>query len=547
VLLVLVTAVPLIAFFVAVLLWHSRSEQELLRQQGLRAAAVAVQSVDNELATTIAALQVLTDSLALGRQDYARFYEKAKSAGGILRDSTIVVYDREGHRMMSTAFPYGQTLPRRADMSPLSPPFSMRLPHVTPLFKSDFDGHGAVAVVVPVIVEGSVRNVVAAGIRPSRLSDLLMAGLPPDWIAMVLDQNGVIVSATKGADGQVGSHANPELWSRMHRKIGATGTVDGLSAEGEPELLTFGRSQLSGWSVVVDIPPAAVRGDLHRSLWLIAAAATPVLAFALLLAWWAGRRIARPVTDLEGMAMAMERGEQVRSTATGVEQFDRLSGALEHAAGAIHEREMKLSASLQALRLAHDQLREEQAKKDLFIATLAHELRNPLAPVRTGVQILSESPPADVAKQTLAMMGRQLGHMVRMIEDLLDVSRITGDRLILRREPAQLQTVIAQAVEGGQPCVKARGQKLVVELPEEPVLAYVDPTRVSQVITNLLQNAAKFSAPGDSIRLSMSVEAGVADIRIVDSGIGLAPESLDRIFELFYQAPRQRQSDPEPA
>ena len=534
-LLVLVTAVPLIAFFVAVLLWHSRTEQVLLRQQGLRAAAVAVQSVDHEIATTIAALQVLTNSLALGRQDYARFYEKAKSAGGILRDSVIVVYDRDGHRMMSTAVPYGQTLPRREDMSPLSPPFGTRLPHVTPLFKSDFDGHGAVAVVVPVIVEDSVRNVVVAGIRPARLSELLMAGLPPDWLAMVLDQNGLIVGATHGVAGAVGSHANPELWSKMHRKIGETGTVDGLTEEGEPVLLTFSRSRLSGWSVVIDIPPAAVRGDLHRSLGFIAMAATPVLVFALLLAWWAGRRIARPVTDLEGMAVAMERGEQVRPISTGVEQFDRLSDAMEHAAGAISEREWKLSTSLQALRRAHDELREEQAKKDRFIATLAHELRNPLAPVRTGVQILSESPSADVASSTLAMMTRQLGHMVRMIEDLLDVSRITGDRLSLRREPVQLQTLIAQAVEGSEPHARARGQKLVLELPEEPVLADVDPTRMSQVITNLLQNAEKFSAAGDSIRVSMSVEAGVADIRIADSGIGLAPESLDRIFELFYQ------------
>ncbi|HXE47155.1 MAG TPA: hybrid sensor histidine kinase/response regulator [Ramlibacter sp.] len=172
---------------------------------------------------------------------------------------------------------------------------------------------------------------------------------------------------------------------------------------------------------------------------------------------------------------------------------------------------------------------------DRFIATLAHELRNPLAPVRTGVQILLQSPSAEIASRTLAMMERQLGHMVHMIDDLLDVSRITGDRLSLRREAVELQKLIAQAVEGIDPQVRARGQELVLELPEEPVLADVDPTRMSQVITNLLQNAAKFSATGDSIRLSMSVEAGVADIRIADSGIGLAPESLDRIFELFYQ------------
>jgi len=535
VLLVVVTAVPLIAFFAAVLFWHSRNEQALLRQQALRAAAVAMQSVDNELATAISALQVLTNSLSLENEDYARFHEKSKSVGGILRDSVIVVYDRQGRRMMSTAFPYGKTLPRREDMSPLSLPFATRRPHVSPLFTSDFDGHAAVAVVVPVIVDGNVRNVVVAGIRPSRLSLLLMEGLPPDWTAMVLDQNGMVVGAAGDAAGPIGSRANPELWSKLHRKIGAAGTVDGLTEGGEPVILSFARSQLSGWSAVIDIPPAAVRGDLHRSLRFIVAAASAVLAFALLLAWWAGRRIARPVADLEGMALAMERGEQVRSLATGVEQFDRLSGAMEHAAGAIREREAKLSESLNAVRLVDDELRKEQAKKDRFIATLAHELRNPLAPVRTGVQILSQSPPADVAARTLAMMERQLGHMVRMIEDLLDVSRITGDRLTLRREHSVLQMLIAQAVEGIEPQVGALGQKLVLEMPQEPVLAYVDPTRVSQVITNLLQNAAKFSAAGDSIRVSMSVEAGVADIRVADSGVGLAPESLERVFELFYQ------------
>ncbi|HMA08964.1 MAG TPA: ATP-binding protein, partial [Ramlibacter sp.] len=108
-------------------------------------------------------------------------------------------------------------------------------------------------------------------------------------------------------------------------------------------------------------------------------------------------------------------------------------------------------------------------------------------------------------------------------------------RLSLSCEDAQLQTVIAQAVEASEPQVKAAGQKLVLELPEKPVHVCIDPTRVSQVITNLVQNAVKFSAAGDSIRVSMFVEAGVADIRVADSGIGLAPENLHRIFNLFYQ------------
>jgi CheY-like chemotaxis protein len=187
------------------------------------------------------------------------------------------------------------------------------------------------------------------------------------------------------------------------------------------------------------------------------------------------------------------------------------------------------------VRERHQELRDEQEQKDRFIATLAHELRNPLAPIRTGVHILGQRPAPAVAARTLAIMDRQLSHMVRLIDDLLDVSRVARGTLVLRREDADLQTVIEDAVASAEPHIQAGGQHLVVEVPPQPVRAHLDAARTCQMLVNLLQNAAKFTPPAGLIRLRLDVTEDAAEVSVVDNGRGIQPDQLDRIFDLFYQ------------
>jgi len=182
------------------------------------------------------------------------------------------------------------------------------------------------------------------------------------------------------------------------------------------------------------------------------------------------------------------------------------------------------------------ELSEADRRKDEFIALLAHELRNPLAPISNALQIVRL---ADGKKETVqfaaAVMERQLAQLVRLVDDLLDVSRISRGKIELRRERVTLASAVAHAVEAARPLARGMDQALTVTLPPEALQLSADPIRLAQVIGNLLTNASKFTRRGGNIRLQVARDGDVAVIRVVDDGIGIAPEQIGRIFDMFTQ------------
>ena len=184
-------------------------------------------------------------------------------------------------------------------------------------------------------------------------------------------------------------------------------------------------------------------------------------------------------------------------------------------------------------------LRDADRKKDDFLALLAHELRNPLAPIRNGLQVmrLAEGDPA-VTAEAREMMDRQLSHMVRLIDDLLDVSRITRNKLELRRSRVTLTEVVNNAVEAAGPLVHDAGHELSIVLPAERVLLDADLTRLAQVFSNLLTNSAKYTPRGGKIWLSAEVAGDTAVVSVRDTGIGIPAASLPKIFDMFSQVDR---------
>ncbi|MDR3635651.1 MAG: PAS domain S-box protein [Isosphaeraceae bacterium] len=188
---------------------------------------------------------------------------------------------------------------------------------------------------------------------------------------------------------------------------------------------------------------------------------------------------------------------------------------------------------------AEEALREADRRKDEFLAILAHELRNPLAPIRNGPQVvrLAGSDAAAVA-QARDMMERQLGHMVRLIDDLLDVSRISRNKMELRRARVQLADVVRSAVETARPLIEAAGHQLTVSIPPEPVLLDADLTRLAQVAGNLLTNSAKYTPRGGRIELTAERQGNEVVITVRDSGIGIPAESLPTLFDMFSQVDR---------
>jgi PAS domain S-box-containing protein len=186
---------------------------------------------------------------------------------------------------------------------------------------------------------------------------------------------------------------------------------------------------------------------------------------------------------------------------------------------------------------AEQALREANRLKDEFLATLAHELRNPLAPILSALELLRLE---DLGQHASAreIIERQVRHLVRLIDDLLDVSRITRDKLELRRQRLDAAHALQAALEASQPLIAAAGQSLELALPRAPVYVHADPTRLAQVIGNLLNNAARYSRPGGHIRLALAQRGDEAVISVRDTGLGIAPDFLPRIWDMFVQGDR---------
>jgi len=186
-------------------------------------------------------------------------------------------------------------------------------------------------------------------------------------------------------------------------------------------------------------------------------------------------------------------------------------------------------------RLAAD-LSDADRRKNEFLATLAHELRNPLAPLSNMLEVLKRAEgDAEMLKRARATIERQLGQMVRLVDDLLDLSRITHDRLELRRTEVELSSVIQQAVEAARPFVDAASHDLLVDLPDEPIYLKADPARLAQVFSNLLNNSCKYTKPGGTIRVHAKRVGDQVTVSIKDTGEGIPPDMLANIFDMFTQ------------
>ncbi|HEY4262891.1 MAG TPA: ATP-binding protein [Schlesneria sp.] len=205
------------------------------------------------------------------------------------------------------------------------------------------------------------------------------------------------------------------------------------------------------------------------------------------------------------------------------------------------ERQYQVRAYLAEHAQTEDMLRENDRRKDEFLATLAHELRNPLAPIRNSLHILRLTNGGDPAsEQVCDMIERQVGHLVRLVDDLLEVSRITRGKVELRMEPVEIAGVIRSAVEASRPLIDACDHQLAISLPSEPLTVQGDPVRLSQIFANLLNNSSKYMHSGGQIWLSVRRVDDDVLISVRDTGVGIEPEMLQHVFKMFAQVDRSK-------
>ncbi|MGZ5182653.1 MAG: CHASE sensor domain-containing protein, partial [Ramlibacter sp.] len=291
------------------------------------------------------------------------------------------------------------------------------------------------------------------------------------------------------------------------------------------------------------------RYGLFERLASYAAILVAVMAAALVVAGLVARRmqagITQPLAAVTGVAReVMQRRDfslRVPDQHGGeigvlVDAFNDMLAEIGRRSDALQQANRTLEHEMQVRERAEDALRVADKRKDEFLATLAHELRNPLAPIRTGLDILRlRSGDAGATQRATDIMERQLRQMVRLVDDLLDVSRINTGKLGIKMGRVELKAVVNDALEVVRPFIELHGHELSIELPDRPVFLHGDATRLAQILSNLLNNAAKYTDRGGRVTLAARVEEKTLVVDVADTGIGLAPEMLDQVFEMFVQ------------
>jgi signal transduction histidine kinase len=219
-----------------------------------------------------------------------------------------------------------------------------------------------------------------------------------------------------------------------------------------------------------------------------------------------------------------------------VDAFNAMLHEIDISTTELEETNRSLQRESETRRRAEMELREADRRKDEFLATLAHELRNPMAPMLNALSMLrTAGQDADISRRGPEILERQLAQLVRLVDDLLDVSRISSGKLTIRKEIVPLSAIVRDAIETVEPQLEARCHKLAVNLPATEVFLSADPSRLAQVLGNLLNNAIKFSVPGSGITVSAVADADTVRIDVTDQGAGIAVDALARVFEMFSQ------------
>jgi len=490
--------------------------------------------VDRELSGTIRALQGLAQSDHLSGGELDGFREQAMR---LLHDqpmwSAVILSRPDGEQILNTAAPAGTPLRAATDPQLFDRVVADRQPVVGSVRIGQATAGMLFPVRVPVIRGDRVTYVLSAVISSNRFSDVLRHETPlsDEWVRGVTDADGVLVARSRDPERYIGQKGTPSFLERYAKDD--EGVYRDLALDGTPVEGAFSRAPYSRWIAGVAVPAAVVDRPFNQTMAALGVLGATLLGIGGIAAFVISRRIARDISAVASAAEALARGERPELPSSAVAEVRQLSAALDRSAGLLETRERERNEQIARADQARRDAEAADRAKDDFLAMLGHELRNPLAPALTALQLVRQRH-GDVATRELDIIGRQLHHMARLVDDLLDFSRLRRGIIALRHETFDVSEAIDRAVEMTAPLYAERRHELTIRMPGR-VAIVGDPVRIAQVFANLLTNAAKYTEPGGHVTLSGKVEDGQIVIECRDDGIGMGPDLIPHVFDLFVQ------------
>jgi signal transduction histidine kinase len=531
------------------LLAQAREERVNLEVALANTARALSLAVDREVRSYVVLLRTLGETQSLRDGDLARFHDITSRVARQNDATFISLFSRDGRQLLNTARPYGEPLPQPfslphaqksapgepplADTSSLRRVMETGQPSNSNLYRSLSTGKLLVSVEVPVLRDGVVAYVINIAFESAALQALLGSPAQSEGaLGVIIDANDFVLARWDGKSSTIGKLANPDY--RAARAAAPSFVTTGTTREGRPVIFAGHTSTYTGWTSVASAAGEHLDAQVRR-IWLVGVLMTLAgLLGGVALAYYLGRRINASLQSLVHVAAGADKDDENTIQA---EELIALREALlrarrtEREAAAQRER----AAAAQARQAELEQSAEE---KDRFIATLSHELRNPLGVIRNAVLLLRHG---EMNEKTVAILERQTDHLTRLIDDLLDLSRLAQDKIRLVNEVLDLRQLVSESVEMVEPRIVRRGQRLAIKQPGGAVLVSGDRVRLRQVIANLIDNAAKYSPQGSAIGVDLEAAGAQALLIVRDEGPGIDAAHMESVFEPFMQLPDPRE------
>jgi len=513
-------------------LLHQQRQQA--ERAGIEITRALSTAVDAELSRSLAALEAIATATVLDNGDLARYYQLASRVVATRPHwRAVIVHDARGRMMLNTAYPYGARLPETAEPESIQRVLREKDAVIGTLARGT-QGAYNFALRVPVIRDGEVRYVLSAVLTPQGIHEVLdRQRVPGDWVVSVFDAKAQRIARSRPPENIGG--APSDTLARMMDRRANEGSGMTTTIEGDTIHTAFTRSVATRWTVAIGIPPSYVDRGALRSLSVYGGGILLSVVLAVLAALLVARGIARPTAELAAAARAMGRRESLKLPDTPINEIRQVADALEFAADERARGEAEREELLEREKQARAIAEEANRSKDEFLAMLGHELRNPLGAIGNAAQLLA-APDEESRAHARAVIGRQVQHLARMTDDLLDAARAMTGKIVLQRQPLDLAEAAARAIATMRAAGRTAQRRIAQHL--DQVWIDADPTRVEQILGNLLGNALKFTPEGGTITVTVAKEDDEAVLRVADTGIGMSPELAARVFEPFVQGER---------
>jgi signal transduction histidine kinase/CheY-like chemotaxis protein len=533
---VLLTAIVPVGLLAAALFYLQSQAQERERERSqVESVRLLAAAVDNALDSTEQRLGIFAGLWASGQLDDKGMHARAVEAVAANPDwSNIVAFRADGTPLFRADAPFGSPLTRMTLFDIWRPVVTERRTLVSDVFTSRATGRKVLGIGVPVIRGGEVTHVLIADLHLPWFDELVSRqGLEAGGVAGIFDRNWKFVARSTEGDARRGGDPSPELLADIKRKPEGVGKYLNLNGTA---VVTAWTPTRHGWWVAYATPSAPVDTVFWTYLLLFGLLWLATIAAGIAFAMAKGRRIASALVSLESRADQLAHGRPLDGfAASRVREIDHALGALAKASETLRLATQQRDASLATEREARAAAEAANRAKDEFLAMLGHELRNPLAAI-TNAAVIVKSPLRSDEQVDFAggVIERQSQHLKRLIDDLLDVGRVMTGKILL--EHGQLDLAASARYVAGSLETAGRFAQRHLEIDAATAWVDGDQTRIEQIISNLLINAAANTPPGGRIQLRVAREGDDALLEVSDTGRGIAPETLARVFELFFQA-----------